>query len=135
MVPNRVYVADSDHNRVLGWSDVARFRAGAPADLMLGQPSASAGELILLHPDCPPPGASRFCVPNHLAVDSAGNLYVADGWNYRALELDSPFTTDRVADRVFGQASFTARQPPAEPFLQAGDVAVDPAGNAGRFSV
>lgn len=134
-VPNRVYVADTDHNRVLGWSDVERFRAGDSADLVLGQPSTTQGAQILQPSECPPPGASRFCVPNHLAVDAGGNLYVADGWNYRVVEFDTPFTADKVADRVFGQESLTARKQPRETFARAGDVAVDSEGNLWMIDV
>src|SRR6266436_2028507 len=36
--PNRIYVADSDNERVLGWNDAAAFANGAPADLVIGQP-------------------------------------------------------------------------------------------------
>jgi Ca2+-binding RTX toxin-like protein len=54
--------------------------------------------------------ASSLCVPQGVALDGAGNLYVADTGNKRALEYDSPLTTDAVADRVFGQGgSFTSR--------------------------
>jgi sugar lactone lactonase YvrE len=135
VVPNRVYVADTVHNRVLGWSDIERFRRGASADFVLGQPSLWHGARILLPSECPPPTATQFCVPNHVAVDAEGNLYVADGWNYRVLEFDSPFTTDKIADRVFGQASFTERKPPESPFHRAGDVTVDEEGNLWMIEV
>src|ERR1700759_3763247 len=54
--PNRVYVASPDLNRVLGWSDIGRFRAGAPADLVLGQPSVFNG--VYTYVACPAPNAS-----------------------------------------------------------------------------
>jgi hypothetical protein len=123
--PNRVYVASPDLNRVLGWSDIGRFEAGAAADLVLGQPSVFNGSLF-----CPPvPSATSFCEPTHVAVDPAGNLYVADAFNYRVLELDRPFATDRVADRVFGQRSFTARKAPTQGTAGPLDIAVDGSGN------
>lgn len=130
--PNRAYLADPDMNRVLGWSDVARLRAGAPADLVLGQPSLSDGIYIPDLATCPPPSAVSFCRPTQVAVDPGGNLYVVDSLNHRVLELDSPFTQDRTADRVFGQPGFTSRHlpPQSDPSL-AGvlGVAVDGAGN------
>ncbi|HEV2856389.1 MAG TPA: NHL repeat-containing protein [Thermoanaerobaculia bacterium] len=109
--PNRVYLADAGLNRVLGWSDIGRFRAGASADLVLGQPSLFIGRLyVYAERDCPaPPSATSFCKPSRVAVDPRGNLYVADRFNSRVLEFDSPFTTDRAADRVFGQPDFTSR--------------------------
>jgi len=114
VAPNRLYLADADLNRVLGWSDIGRFRAGLSADLVLGQPSVFVGEKIdfFFLTGCPhPPGAASFCRPTRVEVDPAGNLYVADSLNYRVLEFDSPFTKDRTADRVFGQSDFTSRQP------------------------
>jgi sugar lactone lactonase YvrE len=124
--PNRLYLAESVLNRVLGWSDVGRFRAGAAADLVLGQPSLFVGATILTPEQCPaPPSATSFCVPVRIAVDPAGNLYVADSFNGRVLEFDRPFATDRVADRVFGQPDFTSRST----IDHALDVAVDGAGN------
>jgi hypothetical protein len=122
--PNRVYVASPDLNRVLGWSDIGRFEAGAAADLVLGQPSVFNGSLF-----CGPPSATSFCQPTHVAVDPAGNLYVADALNYRVLEFDRPFATDRVADRVFGQRSFTARKVPTQASPGPLDIAVDGFGN------
>lgn len=128
--PNRVYIASPDLNRVLGWSDIGRFRAGAPADLVLGQPSVFNGADIPDYVSCPVPSASTFCQPTRVAVDPAGNLYVADSRNFRVLEFDRPFALDRVADRVFGQASFTARRLPAgRSGAGVMDVAVDLAGN------
>jgi sugar lactone lactonase YvrE len=127
--PNRVYIASPDLNRVLGWSDIGRFRAGLPADLVLGQPSVFNGVNIPSYLGCPIPGAATFCKPTRVAVDPAGDLYVADSWNFRVLEFDRPFATDRVADRVFGQQSFTARRLPVRPPEVVMDVAVDPTGN------
>jgi len=129
VVPNRVYVADAGLNRVLGWSDVARFRAGESADLVLGQGTFWSGSLIQRAQDCPgAPLATTFCVPTRLAVDPDGNLYVVDSWNFRVLEFDSPFTTDKTADRVFGQPDFRTRTGPRR--LGSGvEIAVDAAGN------
>ena len=110
VIPNRIYLADAGLNRVLGWSDIGRFRAGASADLVLGQPSLFTGTQIVSEQHCPaPPSATSFCWPRRVAVDHRGNVYVADTYNSRVLEFDSPFTTDRVADRVFGQPDFTSR--------------------------
>ena len=42
-----------------------------------------------------------------MAVDSQGNLYLTDFHNNRILKFNSPFTTDKVADEVWGQDDFT----------------------------
>src|SRR6185295_6682655 len=42
----------------------------------------------------------------NMDVDGAGNFYVADWDNNRVLRYNSPFTTDAVADDVWGQADF-----------------------------
>jgi len=102
VTPNRIYVADTDNHRVLGWSSATGFANGAPADRVLGQPDfltsgCNTGGL----------GAGTLCSPRGLAVDAAGNLYVADTDNHRVVVFDTPFTTDAVADKVWGQAGFT----------------------------
>jgi len=43
--------------------------------------------------------------PIGVATDGQGHLYVADTGNNRLLEYDAPLTSDRAADRVFGQPS------------------------------
>ena len=132
--PNRLYLADGGLNRVLGWSDIRRFRAGESADLVLGQLSLFLGAYIDSAQNCPAtPSATSFCWPSRVIVDPRGNLYVIDVFNARVLEFDSPFTTDRVADRVFGQTDFTSRVNSRHPAWNAFNynegLGVDGAGN------
>ncbi len=86
VLPNRLYVADSNNHRVLGYLNAATFLSGAPADLVIGQPDFLVGL-------CNNGGlnASRLCTPRGVAVDVAGNLYVADSSNNRVLQYTNPF--------------------------------------------
>jgi sugar lactone lactonase YvrE len=99
VTPNRVYVADTANSRVLGWSNISAFTTHAAANIVVGQPNAyTVG--------CNNGGisASSLCNPDGVAVDeTTGSLYVADTSNHRVLFYSSPFTTDTVADDVFGQ--------------------------------
>ena len=112
-VPNRVYVADFNNNRVLGWASVAALVNAKPADIVIGQPdffsnACNAGGV----------SASTLCFPIGIAVDSSGNLYVADNNNNRVLEYNTPFIAtgtpgggDVIADEVFGQGdNFTSKE-------------------------
>lgn len=40
-------------------------------------------------------------------VDDQGALYLPDSFNHRVLKFDDPFTTDTIADDVWGQADFS----------------------------
>jgi sugar lactone lactonase YvrE len=115
-----VYVADSANNRVLGWKDVTSFVAAEPADIVFGQTDlfsnkcnngAAGGDVGGL-------GADSLCGPARMAVDQAGNLYVADSSNNRVLVYNTPFNAasgepgagDTSADFVYGQGgAFTTR--------------------------
>jgi sugar lactone lactonase YvrE len=88
--PNHLYVADQGNARVLGWKDAnALLSAGSPppADMVIGEPnfdSNIANGTI---------SGSTLGGPSGLAIDSNGNLYVADGGFNRVLEYTSPYTT------------------------------------------
>lgn len=139
VTPNRIYIADQNNSRVLGWQDMSSFTNGAPADLVIGQ----ADFYSSLWNRGGTPNATTLSFPSAVAVDGGGNLYVLDVGNNRVLEYDSPFTTDTTADRVFGQPDFTHNicnqglsQPTPDtlcpPYLgnvNAGGLAVDNAGN------
>jgi len=84
--PNRLYVADTANNRVLGWNSIAALTTGAPADLVIGQVDFSSsidGRDSVT--------AAGLSMPWSVAVDSRGNLYVADNGDNRVLEYDTPF--------------------------------------------
>jgi sugar lactone lactonase YvrE len=87
--PNRVYVADEDNNRVLAWSDASAFTNGAPANLVIGQPDFLS---YLCNAGSATASANGLCDPQGVAVDTLGNLYVADVFNNRVLEYANPFT-------------------------------------------
>jgi NHL repeat len=106
----RLYVADSGNNRVLGWTDGASFVNGDPADIVIGQPDANStacndGTALA---DVNKIGADSLCGPKDVAVDAQGHLYVSDSTNNRVLEYDDPFgaaaPAGLSANRVFGQS-------------------------------
>jgi len=105
--PTHLYVVDTVNSRVLGWNDATSYANGQAADLEIGQPDF---ETTL----CNSGGvsASSLCMPVGVAVDSSGDLYVADTQNNRVLLYDPPFgqgiSTGFSASFVIGQnSSFT----------------------------
>jgi len=105
-----LFVADTGHHRVVGWSSIPD-RDRAEGDLLLGQPTwtsegrnAGAGAGA--------PSACSFDVPTGVATLSGGGLAVADAWNNRVLVWTRVPTHDgQPADLVLGQSSFAAGQP------------------------
>jgi sugar lactone lactonase YvrE len=54
------------------------------------------------------PGAATLCMPEGLAFDLLGNLWVADANNDRVLEYQPPFSADSVAAVAIGQGDADA---------------------------
>jgi hypothetical protein len=124
--PNRMYIADCNNNRILG------FKSTSPkngADIVLGQLDFLSGggngdSCAQLFPYRQKSSASSLCltlptqismgetvVKAGMAIDEKGNLYVADVFNNRVLKYTDPFGTDTKADEVWGQADFTGNEP------------------------
>jgi len=120
-----LYISDPGNNRVLGFADARSVKAGSVADLVIGQPdlgtavcnyggvrvqTPASGQLTQQ------PTQSSLCYPTGLAVDSSGNLYVADSLNGRVLEFPAPFksgnTAMEQATLVLGQSAFTGLKNP-----------------------
>ncbi len=94
---DNLYVADTNNNRILKFDNPT---SDATADLVIGQPnftSASSGA-----------GANGLSQPQGVALDLAGNLFVTDTGNFRALGYVAPLATNQAATRVFGQISLDA---------------------------
>jgi sugar lactone lactonase YvrE len=127
---------------------------GRGADLVLGQPSLNSSACngdgaFQRFPTRAPASATTLCtmqedqisvaewIPiGNMFVDGGGNLYVPDSANNRVLRYNSPFTTDRIADDVWGQADFTgnncnrgASSPDAQSTCFPTGVALDSGGN------
>ncbi len=107
VIPHRIYVADTLNNRVLGWSNAGSFSNGQHADIVIGQkdffstiPGGPLGSDKSL--------SSGLFQPTGVAVDTDGNLFVADAGNNRILRYKRPFEQSdvlKVADMVIGQPS------------------------------
>ena len=109
VTPPRIYVADTNNNRVLAWKDAVNFTNGKFADLVIGQ-------LDFYSTGANGPGRSLttgFTSPTGLAVDQ-GDLYVADSGNNRILRFRKPFDTppDQLSpDLCIGQPSLNTNNP------------------------
>lgn len=101
--PPILYIADTSNNRVLAYKDVTAFTKGTPADLIIGQrdqyTTTANGPGTQLST-----GLNR---PVAVAVDSHGNLYVADAGNNRIIRYPQPFSQPAGSllpvDLVIGQ--------------------------------
>ena len=109
--PPHLYIADTGNNRVLGWANASAFANGQIADIAVGQP-----DLVTTLPQGPNRNqnlrTAGLASPVGIAVDAAGNLYVADCGNNRVLRFPKPFSqTTILPDMVIGQADFLHSAP------------------------
>jgi uncharacterized protein (TIGR03437 family) len=111
--PPHLYVADTGNNRILCFKDAVHVNAGDIADLVIGQPDVFRAVVNYPSGDATKPTATSLNLPAGLAVDSAGNLFVADSGNGRVLRFPAPFAqpsgATQTANLVIGQASFTTQ--------------------------
>ncbi|MBI4871323.1 MAG: hypothetical protein HY814_07115 [Candidatus Riflebacteria bacterium] len=100
---SRLLVPDWTDNRVLMWNSLPGS-GNPPADLVLGQPDFTTDAAG--HPGTP--SAATLSSPGGLFT-TGGPMVLADRYNHRVLIWDSaPLTPSQPANRVLGQADFTA---------------------------
>lgn len=153
-----LYVTDSGYNRVLAYLNPKAPGGGTPgapgsagdttADVVFGQNNSFTQFVGCFSTPDQPTTASSLCIPDGwiggIAVDQAGDLFVADVSNARVLKFDTPLNAnsgepgagDTVADLVFGQKNFSSaaqcgnhRRESASVLCEPEGVAVDPAGH------
>ena len=97
-----LYVADPGSHRILEYNTPQT--TDTTADIVFGQ----GGDFTTSTDNHGGLSADSLSGPTGVAVDSSGNLYVADNTNNRVLEYNTPLSSGTTADTVFGQAgSFT----------------------------
>lgn len=109
--PPHLYVSDSLNNRVLGFRDVRRVKAGDRADLVIGQPDLLHAVPNFATNDPNAPTDSTLFNPVGMLVDASGSLYVADAGNARVVRFPRPFDQagQVKANLVIGQAGFFSK--------------------------
>jgi len=109
--PPHLYIADSQNNRILGFRDARNVQAGVAADIVIGQPDPYTSTVNYPLGSNSSPSSTGLHNPTGLAVDSSGNVFVADSGNGRILRFLSPFSQPQgklqAADLVLGQSTFT----------------------------
>ncbi|MGO9774438.1 MAG: hypothetical protein ACLPSW_33775, partial [Roseiarcus sp.] len=106
-----LFVADTQNSRVLEYN-TPLAPTNVTANLVFGQgASGNSFSTFICADDIgdhPPVSATGLCLPDGVALDVSGDLFVADGIN-RVLEYNGPFgamqTNDVTADLVFGQGT------------------------------
>jgi uncharacterized protein (TIGR03437 family) len=108
--PPHLYISDPLNNRVLGYMDYRQVKAGTKADLVIGQPDLFTALINWPTNNVTQANDQGLNSPEGLAIDSNGNLYVADGGNARVLRFAAPFAqpqgTMARANLYLGQPSF-----------------------------
>ena len=115
--PPHLFVADAGNNRILGFRDYRKVSPGIAADLVLGQPDLLTTMLNYPKNDINVPNDQGLSTPQGMAIDSKGDLWVADTGNGRVLRFPRPFDQPAGAapraNLVIGQASFFVKVPDA----------------------
>ncbi|ETW93731.1 MAG: hypothetical protein ETSY1_37930 [Candidatus Entotheonella factor] len=112
-----LYVADSGNNRVLRFNaqTIAKNQKGAPADGVIGQPGFGTHQPGYVG------GHGMLNDPFGVAVDSSGNLYVADQRNHRVVRFGKSIinptgsTSNEDPYLVLGQPNFNGHAPGTGP--------------------
>ncbi|MBY0505282.1 MAG: hypothetical protein K2X03_15320 [Bryobacteraceae bacterium] len=109
---DRIYVADSQNNRIVGFTDVRRVKALDFANIVIGQADLTGTVANAPSGDVNNTSERGLNAPNCVATDRDGNVWVADTGNGRVLRFPRPaegVTGLRQPNLVLGQGSFTAR--------------------------
>ena len=91
-----IWVSDWGNSRVLRYGPP--FTNGMAANLVIGQTDFGTGGKSS--------GMNGLSLPNGLAFDKDGNLWVADSYNARILEFSPPFSVGMAASLMLGQPGF-----------------------------
>jgi sugar lactone lactonase YvrE len=94
-----LWIADRGNNRVLEFR--APFSNGEAASVVIGQTGFTTRTCAVKQ--------KSLCIPEGIAFDSSGSLWVADYGNNRVLEFRAPFSNGEAASVVIGQTGFTTR--------------------------
>ncbi len=92
-----LWVVDSANSRVLEFKPP--FSNGESASLVLGEPNFNTAYL----PGGTPVNGTVLGVPEAIAFDSSGNLWVSDTGDSRIVEFKAPFSTGENASLVLGE--------------------------------
>lgn len=125
--PPYLYIADTENNRVLGFKNALHVGVDPTAmltqtaDIVIGQAQGDLQDNMVNYPNnaASQPSATGLNHPVGLAVDSQGNLWVADSGNSRVVRFPAPFaqTGQQTANLVLGQNSLTSYVPGVTQFL------------------
>ncbi len=101
-VSGKVFVADTNNNRVLRYASAATLQNGAAAEAVFGQPDFTTNTANTA-------GSLGMNYPCALFFDRSKRLWVADQGNHRVLMFTAADIreTQAHADKVFGQPDFT----------------------------
>lgn len=106
--PPHLYVSDTGNNRILGFKNFTSYQNGNVADLVIGQPNLFSSIVNYGSSAAISPGLQGLNSPTGMAVDSSGNLYVADTLNSRVVRFPAPFASGKTAaesaDLIIGQS-------------------------------
>ena len=101
----RVYVCDTQNNRILWWNNAGSLLNGSgalSADGVIGQP-----DFLSWSSTCSSRGLN---IPNAVSVDPSGDIWVADTGNNRVLKFTKPTSNGQAATVVLGQPNFTSHE-------------------------